>query len=280
MSGLTYWPQTADGASRRSSRAPAAQPPDGGPRKALYLDGRTQPIDVRLLGPALAIARGAQRFSLPLARLARVVVCGKVHWDSAALAACLQQGLPIVFLDGRARPLGAAAPLTGRSSTLDELLNAWVERRHWREGYENWLRAQRYRLLRQWARNRAECGRPIDSGDWKEAVRAFVYNDAAAFAGPNPGGCYALVVALLLRAAVRLQYRAADGGVLTLAADLACIADHRAALELGSLAPAIAGGEAMTARAAETNAPDLEHYVVELLARLRRNLADRIEPWP
>jgi hypothetical protein len=281
MSGLTYWPQPADFARQRRA-APAQRPraADAGPRKALYLDGREQAIDVRALGPALAITRGARRVSLPLARLARIVVCGRVHWESAALAACLQHGLPIVFLDGRARPVGAAAPLTGRSSSLDELLAAWVDRRHWREGWDNWLRAQRYRLLRHWARRRAEGGRPLAPGEWKEAVRSFVYLAETEFAGANPGGCYALVVSLLLRAGVRFAYRGADGGVLPLAAALSQLVDRRAALDLGSLAAALPANDATATRAAETNNADLEQYVVDLLARLRRGLADRIEPCP
>jgi hypothetical protein len=281
MSGLTYWPQPAPVEQTGARRRPACPPPSvAGPRKALYLDGRTQAIDVRALGPALGITRGAQQFSLPLARLARVIVCGRVHWDSAALALCLQQGLPVIFLDARAQPLGAAAPLRGRSSTLDELLAEWVERPRWREGFDNWLRAQRFRVLRHWAQGRARQGRPLDAGTWKEAVRSFVYLAEPDFTGPNAGGCYALVVAVLVRAGVRLQYRAIDGGVLALADDIARIAGRYLALDLGSLAPALGEHEALTARATESSAPDLEDFVVELLARLRRNLADRIEPWP
>lgn len=282
MSGLTYWPRPEDVAlDRRRRGEQIGQALSGaGPRKALYLDGRQQAIEVRALGPALGITRGARRFSLPMVRLARVVVCGQVLWHGAALALCLQHGLPVVFLDARARPLGAAAPLRGRSSTLDELLAEWVERPHWREGFDNWLRAQRFRLLRQWARHRAQQGRPLDAGTWKEAVRSFAYLAEPEFAGPNPGGCYALVISVLLRAGVRLQYRAPDGGALALADDIARIADRRLALDLGSLAPALGEDTALTARATESAAPDLEDFVTEMLARLRRSLADRIEPWP
>ena len=279
MSGLTYWPQPAS-AARPARPVRVAASAAAAPRKALYLDGREQAIDLRLAGPALSITRAARRTEVPLARVARVVVCGRVHWDSAALAACLQHGLPVIFLDGRARPLGAAAPLADHGSSLDELLACWVERRRWREGWDNWLRAQRYRVLRHWVRERAQRGLPVAAGEWKEAVRSFVYVPEAEFTGPNPGGCYALVVSLLLRAGVRLQYRAADGGALPLAAELARLVDRRGALGLGSLAPAVAVGDAALTRAAETNSPDLEQYAIELLARLRRNLADRIEPCP
>lgn len=282
MSGLSHWPRPADIAETRRRKAPKAPAaaPGAGPRKALYLDGRGEAIEVRLLGPALGISRGARRLSLPLERVARIIVCGRVDWDGRALAACLQHGLPVIFLDGRARPVGAAAPLTGRSSSLDELLADWVQRRHWREGFDNWLRAQRFRMLRHWARDRAARGKPVAAGDWREAVRSYVYLDGRELTGPNPGGCYAVVVSMLLRAGVRLQYRANDGGALALANELARLADCRLALGMGSLATLLVADEPTATRAVESGADDLGDYIADLLARLRRNLADRIEPCP
>jgi hypothetical protein len=266
----------ADTASARLAAAPTAAPA----RKPLYLDGRRRAIDVRLRGPALAILRGPQRLELPLSRLARILVCGGVRLDAPAIGACLKQRIPIVFLDGRAQPIGSAMPLEGRTSRLGELLAEWVDRPDWRGQYENWLRAQRFRVLRRWRRTRAEAGRPVDAGEWTEAVRSFVYRNDGEFAGPHASGCYARALALLLRAGARTQYRAWDGGVLPLAADLARLADRSVALAMGSIAAALDGEAALTARAAEGAAAEVDELLADLLARLGRRAAEWIEPWP
>lgn len=259
-----------------SPLAPANVPP----RKPLYLDGRERAIDVRLRGPALGILRGAQRLELPLARLARVFVRGNVRWDAAAIAACLQQQVPIVFLDGRAQPIGSAMPLAGRVSALGEVLAEWVDQPRWQAQYEDWLRAQRYRVLRRWRRRRAEAGRPVPADEWHEAVRTFVYLDEPQFASPHASGCYARALALLLRAGVRTQYRGWDGTVLPLASDLARLADRSVALEMGVVAGAIEPQPQLVARAAEGMGAAVDALLVDLLGRLRRRAAEWIEPWP
>jgi hypothetical protein len=273
---------SAAAAPAAAAATAAAPSPRAGvpPRKPLYLDGRANVIDVRLRGPALGIRRGAQQLELPLARLARVFVCGRVHWEAAAIAACLRQQIPIVFLDGRAQPIGSALPLVARTSHLGELLAEWVDRPQWREQYESWLRAQRYRILRRWRRQRAEAGCPVDPGEWSEAVRSFVYADEPRFASPHASGCYARALALLLRTGARTQYRGCDGGVLPLAADLARLADRSMALSLGNVAGALDGELALLARAGEGAAAEVDALLLELLQRLGRRAAEWIEPWP
>jgi hypothetical protein len=279
MSELASFPRPAV-ADRRTGAAPPPAPSGPPPRKPLHLDGRVQAIEVRLRGPALAILRGPQRLELPLARLARVFVCGNVLWDAAAIGACLRHQIPIVFLDGRAQPVGSALPLAGRTSQLGELLAEWIDRPQWRAQYDDWLRAQRFRVLRLWRRRRAEAGRPVDPAEWSEAVRSFVYLDEPEFASPHASGCYARALALLLRAGARTQYRGWDGGVLPLAADLARLADRSVALEMGTVAAALDSEAALKARAAEGAAAEVDELLLDLLARLRRRAAEWIEPWP
>lgn len=279
MNGLASFPRPAAGDRTAAPAAPnavAAQPA----RKPLYLDGRLHTIEVRLRGPALAILRGPQRLELPLARLARVFVRGTVRLDAAAIAACLRERIPIVFLDGRAQPIGSAMPLEGRTSSLGELLAEWVDRPDWRAQYDNWLRAQRFRVLSRWRRRRADSGRPIDPSEWREAVRSFAYRDQPDFASPHASGCYARALGLLLRAGVRTHYRGCDGAVLPLAADLARLADRSVALEMGAIAAALEGEAALKARAAEGAAAEVDALLLDLLARLRRRAAEWIEPWP
>jgi hypothetical protein len=277
MSAVSTWPGKA--ADDRAGPAPRHERP-AEPRKPLYLDGRHEAIDVRLAGPALAIVRAARRLELPLARLARVFVCGRVHWAGEAIAACLQRRIPIVFLDGRAQPVGSALPLAGRTSRLGELLAEWVDRPRWRAQYENWLRAQRFRILRQWRARQAAAGQPVDAGRWSEAVRSFVYLDELPFVSPHASGCYARALAVVLRAGVRTQYRGCDGAVLALAADLARLADRSVALAMGGLAAAFEAEPAVATRAGEACAADVDGLLVELLERLRRRAAEWIEPWP
>lgn len=279
MSGLTYWPSPADVVittrRRRHASAPAL-----GPRKPLHLDGRVRPIDVRVAGAALAVERGGRRFTLPMARIARVLVCGRVHWESAALALCMQQRVPVVFLDAHARPTGAALSLVAQTSALDELLLAFSDGRNWRSRYDNWLRSQRLRVLARWQRDSASAGRPVGRAEWIEQVRAFAYRDEANFIGSRAAAAYSVVLSVLLRTGVRSQYRGADGGVLALANDLGRILDRRAALQLGSMADAFEEQGALKAQAAAFTAAEQETFVVELLERLHRCLADWIEPWP
>jgi hypothetical protein len=282
VSATTYWPSPDEVVvtTRRHPHRVPEEPPAGGPRKPLYLDGRVQPIAVRARGPALEVTRNAHRFGFPLARLARIIASGRVNWDGAALALCLASRIPVVFTDGRGRPSGAAMPLVGRTSALDDLLIESLDGLHWRARYDNWLRAQRLRVLRRWRRRRAVDGRPIGEGEWNDAVRAFVYRDDPELGGACAGGCYALVLAMLLRAGVRTQYRACDGGVLALAADLSRIVDAGTALDLGTLAHAFATERHLATRAAEARAVEVENLVAGLLGRLRRNLAEWMEPWP
>ncbi len=278
---LSYWPSPSEFSvlePRRPRARPSVQPL--GPRKPLLLDGRVRGIEVRVAGPALAIERGERRMTVPLARIARVIVRGRVQWDSAALALCLQQRVPIVFLDGHGHPAGAALPLVAQTGALDELLCAFVDRGDWRHRYDNWLRSQRLRVLLRWRRERARTGHPVDRAEWAEQVRAFVYLGEPGFAGARAGAAYALVLAVLLRAGVRTQYRAADGGVLALASDLAVMLERRLALACGTLALELQRCEPLVARVDASAAARHEAFVIELLQRLRSCVAELVEPWP
>jgi hypothetical protein len=281
----TYWPHPSEFSvitpRRRTKRAAALPlPASAGPRKPLHLDGRAAPIEVSTVGTALAVTRGARRMQFPLARLSRVLVCGRVRWEGEALALCLRHRVPVVFLDPRAQPIGAAMPLQAQPGALDELLTAFVDRPHWRARYENWLRSQRLRVLLAWRRRRAAGGTPVTRAEWVEAVRAQVYVPEFASGSPAAGASYALVLVVLARAGVRTQYRAFDGGVLPLAVDLGRLLDLNVALTLGTLAPEFDRCGALKARGFEAAAAEHEAFLVELIERLRRRIGEWIEPWP
>jgi hypothetical protein len=251
-----------------------------GPRKPLHLDGRVHPIDVGAAGPALAVARGDRHMRFPLARLSRILVRGRVRWDGEALALCLRQRLPVVFLDSRAHPIGAALAMQAQPGALDELLADLVERPGWRICYENWLRSQRLRILLGWRRQRTALGRPLAGKEWKELVRAHVYVPELAGPSPAAGACYALALSVLARAGARSQYRAFDGGVLAPAADLGRLLDLRVHLQAGTMAQHFDGHDGLRARAFEADAAGHEVFLVALLGRLRKRVGDWVEPWP
>jgi hypothetical protein len=216
----------------------------------------------------------------PLARLSRILVCGRVRWDGEALALCLRHRIPVVFLDARAQPIGAAMPLQGQPGALDELLTEFVDRPHWHARYDNWLRSQRLRVLLAWRRRRAAAGTPLTTAEWVEAVRAQVYVPEFAGAGAAAGASYALALVVLARAGARTQYRAFDGCVLPLAADLGRLLDLRVTLGLGTLAQEFDDCGALKARGFEAGAAGHEAFLVELIERLRRRIGEWVEPWP
>lgn len=281
----TYWPHPSEFSvitpRRKRARAGVLRlPAIAGPRKPLHLDGRLYPIEVTAAGPALAVARGARRTQFPLARLSRILVCGRVRWEGEALALCLRHRIPVVFLDARAQPIGAALALQAQPGALDELLAEFVDRPHWRARFDNWLRSWRLRVLLEWRRQRAATGAPVTCAEWVEAVRAQVYVPDFAPRGPAAGASYALALVVLARAGVRTQYRAFDGGVLALGADLGRLLELRIALQLGTLAQNFDGQDGLKARGFEAGAAEHEAFLIELLERLRRRVGEWIEPWP
>lgn len=280
-----YWPHPSEFETikprRRPKRAARPMAPAGsGPRKPLHLDGRIAPIQVSTAGPALAVVRGAHHLQFPLARLSRILVRGRVRWESDALTLCLRHCVPIVFLDGRAQPIGAALALQAQPGALDDLLAEFVDQPGWRERYDNWLRGQRLRVLLQWRRHRCAAGAPLTRGDWAEAVRQHVYVPQVARGGPAAGCSYALALVLVARAGARSQYRAWDGGVLPLAADLGTLLDLRIALQLGSLAEILDAYQPIKARGFEAAVAEHEAFLTGLLQRLRRTICEWVEPWP
>jgi hypothetical protein len=121
----------------------------------LYLDPE-QTVRVTVDGPSLLVqqeGKAARRF--PFSRVARVVVCGAVELETAALVECLQRGIAVSFLTSDGTPAGAALPTHPRQSRFDERLEEFLERPDWRTLYENWRRAaERREILRSLRRLR------------------------------------------------------------------------------------------------------------------------------
>ncbi len=117
--------------------------------KTLYLDGQNATRVLRD-GPALRVRRaGAADALFPLGRLGRVVVRGQVEWQTSALLACAEGGVPVAFLNAqgrlRARVVGdpPSPDVAGITSSFRVLLHGPGGR----ERYRDWVRAHLRRAV-------------------------------------------------------------------------------------------------------------------------------------
>jgi len=116
--------------------------------RALYLD-LAHPARVRLDGPSLLILRADRaRTRHPLTRLARVVTTARVDWQTEALIACLERGVPVVFTGADGRLAGLCLGATLREPGLGEWLDDFCRRDDWRPRFEDWRLAAERRAIR------------------------------------------------------------------------------------------------------------------------------------
>lgn len=101
-----------------------AQEREREPAAPLYLAPQGE-VWVGLDGPALRISRldSAERL-IPLRRVTRVHTSPRVDWEQAALLACADVGIPVLFIDDDGRVI---ARLLGRPGQRDELRNRMLE---------------------------------------------------------------------------------------------------------------------------------------------------------
>lgn len=144
--------------TRTQTRAP--EPPTD--TRPLYL-APVPDTYVSLDGPALCVSREERAPQLfPLRRLSRVMSATSISWSSAALLACAEHGISVLFLDDGGE---IVARLTGRPGLRDELLQRLTEflLLPQAEGmYGYWLRNYRRRAA-HWAG--VKLGLPMEQRD-------------------------------------------------------------------------------------------------------------------
>lgn len=117
--------------------------------RPLYLDAAV-PWQITLDdGVALRIAApGRARSLYPLRRLARVVCARSAQWQCAALLACMEAGVPVVFHDAAGEPVGWCFGPRRRETTLALLLREGIGRHDWQPWFDAWRRhAERGQML-------------------------------------------------------------------------------------------------------------------------------------
>lgn len=131
-------------------------------RRALYLQGRAG-TTVEYDEPALVVTEpDKSRLLFPLVRVSRVVVCGEAEWNMAALFACADAGIAVVFMSAsgelRGRWLGSLAEKPRLLQQFTELLRGPDASLH----YRDWFAAMRRMAVRSAARR-------LRFADWQTA---------------------------------------------------------------------------------------------------------------
>lgn len=197
---------------------------------SLHLDGADRPVAVLAEGPALRMRReGVADAFAPLARLARVQVHGvRVHWRTEALAACMEAGVPVLFVGAHGRLIGACLPLAPPSQRADlaALLDARAAEPGLRPMLEDFCRAEERRALLQAIAQAGGHGR-VAGGELRAGAlrRSWIAATGApaaaeAFAVLMQGLCEGLVVEGLARQGVGMRFLARRAGGFPLPAGM------------------------------------------------------------
>ncbi len=251
----------------------------------LYLRGQAATC-VDADGPSLLVRRaGHAPDRYPVARLSRVIASQRVEWSGAALRLCMTAKIPIVVLDGDGEPLGYVQPARVARSSLDRLLREALDRPDWPERYENFVRAQRMRLVRQWIEGLQARGVPLDVRVLRERVRADVFRwrqpDRPAAPGRElwQGALAAFASRQALCAGVSLRYWGCGGGCLDLAGDMAALLGLSLELELSGAGEAAHGDPVAMLRVLHAFGERTAATAREFLGRMHGWARRTVEEW-
>jgi len=263
----------ADGTARNHTTALGA-------RKPLYLT-TPHPAGIDASGDALVLRRDGcapQRF--PLARIERIICNRNANWTGAALALCLNEGVPIVWLDGRGHALGSTQARQTRPFAFITALETYLELPDWQKRFDNWLARRRMETLTAWAMRATLEGRGPDARHFETLKREYVYHGhhPHAFEAEGEGWCHALVVGRLHREGLQSRYWGFDGSALDLASNLASLLWAELNLDCGTLPASTARG-IVAAHLFEAWARQREARLLVHLGDLKRHLAREIEAW-
>lgn len=188
-------------------------------RHTLYV-GHTAPVRLHSDRLALLIQpEGASPSRVPYPRLERIIGGHLADWSGAALAACAEAAVPVVFATRNGTACASLAIVEQASGRLDAELTLFAEAPNAEAAWRDGVRALRARLLCElWRDNGIAPEGPL----WDEQRRAFVYQGAQRSrrsAGVD-ARCYSLVAAQLRRQGLQIRYATRAGRWLEVGLDL------------------------------------------------------------
>ena len=246
-------------------------------RHTLYV-GHTAPVRLLTDRQALLVqAEGAAASRVPFPRIERIIGGHLADWSGAALAACAEAAVPVVFAARNGTACASLSFVEQSSGRLDAELTLFAESPHaeaaWREG----VRALRARLLCElWRDN----GIPPEGPLWDEQRREFVYQGALrgrAGAGTD-ARCYSLVVAQLRRQGLQIRYATRLGRWLEVGLDLSVALQDLRAL-MAPLEQKAHTGLKLRARTFESSEAAQTDTVSWCMLILRRCTHEALKPW-
>lgn len=123
-------------------------------RQALYLDS-LQADRVSLEAVALRVqTHESGSLFYPLRRIARVVVTGKVEWQTTALLACLDYGIPLAFRERDGRLIGHCLSERSNQTPLEALLVYCTDHPEGDALYQQWRCQEEYQWVQRAGRTR------------------------------------------------------------------------------------------------------------------------------
>ncbi len=121
-------------------------------RRPLYLDVASVK-QVELEGPALRVwTHGRAAAFFPLRQVSRVVVTGKIQWETGALLACLDYGVPVAFRQRDGRLVGHCLSDRSSQTSLEALLQAAADTPEGDRLYHQWRLHEESRWLKRVAK--------------------------------------------------------------------------------------------------------------------------------
>lgn len=104
-------------------------------------------LEARRDGPSLWVGRrGGGGRRVPVRRVDRVVIGGKVRIDTDCITLFTESEIPILFLSAAGRPLGVALGANRRYTPLTLLLRDWLLTESGRSAYQAWLASWRRKV--------------------------------------------------------------------------------------------------------------------------------------
>ena len=246
-------------------------------RHTLYL-GHTAPV--RLLSDRQALLvqpEGLSASRVPFPRIDRIISGPLADWTGAALTACAEASVPLVFASRNGNACASLAPVEQASGRLDAELTLFAESPSAEAAWRDGVRALRARLLCElWRDNRSAPEGPL----WEEQRRGFVYQGSRHSRGSVgvDSRCYVLVAAQLRRQGLQLRYATRAGRWIEVALDVsAALHDLRALMS--PLEGQARSSLRLRARHFETSDASQVDTIGWCLLILRRCAHEALKPW-